>query len=59
MLLEIINVAKPFLNPKRMANTYSISLEGSEENLHKQVVQQEYCTTVENVLTQHYKKKKT
>lgn len=29
-----------------MANTYSISLEGSEESLHKQVVLQEYCATV-------------
>lgn len=39
-----------------MANTYSISLEGSQESLHKQVVLQEYCATVEkNVLTQHYK----
>lgn len=38
-----------------MANTYSISLEGSEESLHKQVVLQEYCTTVKNVLTQQYK----
>lgn len=28
-----------------MANTYAISLEGSEEILHKQVVLQEYCTT--------------
>lgn len=36
-----------------MANTYSISLEGSEESLHKQVVLQEYCTTVKKLLTQH------
>ncbi len=41
-----------------MANTYSISPEGSEESLHKQVVLQEYCTMVKNVLTQHYKNAK-
>lgn len=41
-----------------MANTYSISLEGSEESLHKQVVLREYCTVVKNVLTQHYKNAK-
>ncbi len=41
-----------------MANTYSISLEGSEESLHKQVALQERCTTVKNVLTQHYKNAK-
>lgn len=39
-----------------MANTYSISPEGSEESLHRQVVLQEYCNAVENLLTQHYKK---
>lgn len=55
MFLEIINVAKPFWNPKRMANTYSISLEGSEESLHKQVALLEYCAMVGNVLSQHYK----
>lgn len=41
-----------------MANTYSISLEGSEESLHKQVALQEYCAIVKNVLTQHYKNTK-
>lgn len=42
-----------------MANTYAISLEGSKEILHKQVVLQEYCTTEKkNAWTQHYKNTK-
>lgn len=41
-----------------MANTYSITPEGSEERLHKQVALQEWCTTVKNISSQHYKKKK-